>query len=179
MLLGTGLGSRAAAGARVGGGPSPVLLWPVAAVAALVALFPWLGALSAAPSLRWTAAGAGALSLGMGAALGVALPTGIRLLAGSERRVAEAWAINGAFSVAGASIGALAGLIWGSLGLAALALPCYVAVLVIGWLEPRRGALLAKGRTIAPPCTTYEIHRDDRLLSPPSATTQTEQSKQE
>jgi hypothetical protein len=179
MLLGTGLGSRAVARARVGGGPGPVLLWPVLAVAALLALFPWLGALSSAPSLRWTAAGAGALSLGMGAALGVALPTGVRLLAGSERRVAEAWAINGAFSVAGVTVGALAGLVWGSVGLAAVALPCYVAVLVIGWLEPSRGALLPKGLTIAPPCTTYEIHRDDRPLSPPSATTRTEQSKQE
>jgi hypothetical protein len=137
MLLGTGLGSRAAAGARVGGAPNLVLLWPVAAVAALVALFPHLGELSSAPSLRWTAAGAGALSLAMGGALGVALPTGIRQLAASERRVAEAWAVNGAFSVAGASLGALAGLILGSHGLAALALPCYLAVFLIGWLESR------------------------------------------
>ena len=137
MLLGTGLGSRAAAGARVGGAPSLVLLWPVAAVAALVTLFPHLGELSSAPSLRWTAAGAGALSLGMGAALGVALPTGIRQLATSERRVAEAWAVNGAFSVAGASLGAFAGLILGSHGLAALALPCYLAVFLIGRLESR------------------------------------------
>jgi hypothetical protein len=138
MLLGTGLGSRAAARARVDGAPSLVLLWPVAAVGTLVALFPHLGELSSAPSLRWTAAGAGVLSLGMGAALGVALPTGIRRLATSERRVAEAWAVNGAFSVAGASFGALAGLILGSQGLAALALPCYLAVFLIAWLESRR-----------------------------------------
>ena len=132
MLLGTGLGSRAAAGARIGQGSRLVLLWPVAAVAALIIIFPRLGELSAAPSLRWTAAGAGGLSLAVGAALGVALPTGIRLLAGTERRVAEAWAINGAFSVAGASLGALAGLVVGSLGLAALALPCYLIVFLIG-----------------------------------------------
>jgi hypothetical protein len=132
MLLGTGLGSRAAAVARVERGPTLVLLWPLAAVGALVALFPYLGELSSAPSLRWTAAGAGVLSLGIGAALGVALPTGIRQLARSERRVAEAWAVNGAFSVAGASLGALAGLILGSHGLAALALPCYLAVFFIG-----------------------------------------------
>jgi hypothetical protein len=146
MLLGTGLGSRAAAGARVGGAPTLVLLWPLAAVAALVAVFPYLGELSSAPSLGWTAAGAGALSLGMGTALGVALPTGIRQLAASERRVAEAWAINGAFSVAGASLGALVGLILGSHGLAALALPCYLAVFLLGWLESRRSELVAKDR---------------------------------
>ena len=123
---------------RVGSDGGAVLLWPVAAVAGLVALVPHLGELSSAPSLRWTAAGAGALSLGVGAALGVALPTGIRLLAGSERLVAEAWAINGAFSVAGASLGALVGLILGSFGLAGLALPCYLAAFTIGWLESRR-----------------------------------------
>ena len=141
MLLGTGLGSRAAAGARVGGGaPSLVLLWPMTAIAALVVLFPQLGKLSSAPSLQWTAIGAGALSLVVGAALGVALPTGVRLLAGSERRVSEAWAVNGAFSVVGASLGALVGLIAGSRGLVALALPCYLVVFLIGWLESRRGS---------------------------------------
>jgi hypothetical protein len=89
----------------------------------------------------------------MGAALGVALPTGIRQLATSERRVAEAWAVNGAFSVAGASLGAFAGLILGSHGLAALALPCYLAVFLIGWLESRSqdpGVVGPMGVTIAP-----------------------------
>jgi hypothetical protein len=128
MLLGTGLGSRAATASRLGRGAPLLLLWPLAAVGALIAVFPYLGGLSAAASLGWTAAGAGALSLGMGAALGVALPTGIRRMAGSERRAAEAWAVNGAFSVAGATFGALAALILGSYGLALIALPCYVAV---------------------------------------------------
>jgi hypothetical protein len=132
MLLGTGLGSRAATASRLGRGAPLLLLWPLAAVGALIAVFPYLGGLSAADSLGWTAAGAGALSLGMGAALGVALPTGIRRMAGSERRAAEAWAVNGAFSVAGATFGALAALILGSYGLALIALPCYVAVFLIG-----------------------------------------------
>jgi hypothetical protein len=137
MLLGTGLGSRATAGVRNGRAAGLVLLWPVAAVAALVALFPYIGRLSAAPSLEWTAAGAGALSLTMGAALGVALPMGIRQLAGGGRQVAEAWAVNGAFSVAGASLGAFAGLILGSHALAGIALPCYLSAFILLRLEVR------------------------------------------
>jgi hypothetical protein len=143
MLLGTGLGSRAAKGT-----PTLVLLWPLAAIAMLVVVFPQLGALSSARSLERTAILAAGLSFGMGAALGVALPTGIRLLAPSERRVAEAWAVNGAFSVAGASIGALVGLILGSHGLAALALPCYLAVFLIARLEAHPASSL-EGHPVA------------------------------
>jgi hypothetical protein len=137
MLLGTGLGSWLAGGVPLGRSLGLILAIPVGVVAAVIGLFPWIGALSLAPDRGWTAAGAGALSLLVGAALGVALPTGIRLLAGSERRVAEAWAINGAFSVAGASLGGLAGLVLGSRGLAALALPCYAGVLLIGEFHRR------------------------------------------
>jgi hypothetical protein len=135
MLLGTGLGSRAAAGDPARGAATLPLLYPPVAIAVLVALFPYLGRLSADLSLGWTAAGAGALSLAMGAALGVALPIGVRRMAGSERRVAEAWAVNGAFSVAGVTFGALAALIVGSQSLVALALPCYLAVFLLAWRE--------------------------------------------
>jgi hypothetical protein len=135
MLLGTGLGSRAAAGGAARGAATLRLLYPPVAIGVLVTLFPYLGRLSADVSLGWTAAGAGALSLAMGAALGVALPIGVRRMAGTERRVAEAWAVNGAFSVAGATFGALAALLVGSQSLVALALPCYLAAFLLDWRE--------------------------------------------
>jgi hypothetical protein len=136
MLVGTGLGSRLSASSLFGRAPN-VLLWPCGAVTGLVVLFPLLGGLTSAPSLWWTSAGAGTLCLLVGTALGVALPTGMRLLAPTEGCVAEAWTVNAAFSVAGASLAALGGIILGSHRLIALALPCYAVVLVIGWLETR------------------------------------------
>jgi hypothetical protein len=60
-----------------------------------------------------------------GVLLEVALPTVVSVFTREESKVAEAWAINGAFSVAGSALAALAGLTVGSHGLAILAIPCY------------------------------------------------------
>ncbi|HEX6669571.1 MAG TPA: hypothetical protein VF061_08445, partial [Gemmatimonadales bacterium] len=77
-----------------------------------------------------------------GVLLGVALPTGVRVFTSEERGVAEAWAINGAFSVAGSALAALTGLTAGSDGLAMLAVPCYA----IAWATAVRQHRLAGSR---------------------------------
>jgi len=125
MLSGTGLGSALAGHRRLRSSPGTVLALPLLAAAGLGLAFPYLGWLSDAPTLAWTAAASGLLSIGTGVLLGVALPTGVRVFTSEERGVAEAWAINGAFSVAGSALAALTGLTVGSHGLALLALPCY------------------------------------------------------
>jgi hypothetical protein len=96
----------------------------------------------------------------MGLALGVALPTGMRLFAPGERALAEAWAINGAFSVLGSALAALAGLLLGSRWLATLALACYGPVWLVAWVatrgarDPRavaEGALAAESEAVHTP----------------------------
>jgi hypothetical protein len=134
MLLGTGLGSALAGLQRIRAWPGTTLALPLLATAGLAAGFPLVGWLSDAPTLTWTAAAAGALSMGTGLLLGVALPTGVRAFTMGETGVAEAWAINGAFSVAGSALAALIGLMVGSHGLIMLAVPCYAfAWAIVVW----------------------------------------------
>ncbi len=142
MLLGTGIGSALSGYPPLRNAPRLTLAIPALAVAFLVGIaFPLIGRLSDAPTLIWTAVGAAALAGTMGVALGVALPTGMRLLAHHERAVAEAWAINGAFSVLGSALAALVGLMVGSRWLALLALPCYAVVWVVTYtVTPRMPA---------------------------------------
>jgi hypothetical protein len=131
MLLGTGLGSAAAGLPRLRRAGATVLLVPLAFVTLLVLTFGRIAALDAIPSLTWTAVGAGLLSSLAGLALGVALPTGMRAFAPTSVAVTEAWAINGAFSVLGSAAAALGGLILGSRGLLAAAIPAYGLALTI------------------------------------------------
>jgi hypothetical protein len=138
MLLGTGVGSALAGHGRLRQAPRVVLCLPLLAVVLLAVGFPLVGNFSGAATLGLTALGAGALSGTMGLALGVALPTGMNLFASSERALAEAWAINGAFSVLGSALGALAGLMVGSRWLAALALSCYGPVWLLTWRATRQ-----------------------------------------
>lgn len=134
MLLGTGLGSALAGHRWARARPGAILALPLLATVGLAAAFPMLGRLSDAPTLALTGAGAGILSLGTGLLLGVALPTGMRAFTLEESGVAEAWTINGAFSVAGSALAALVGLTVGSHGLVLLAVPCYgLAWAMIAW----------------------------------------------
>ena len=131
MLLGTGIGSAVSGYSPFRSAPSLTLAVPPLAVAMLVIAFPMVGRFSEAPTLLWTAVGAALLSGTMGVALGVALPTGMRLFTQGEQELAEAWAINGAFSVLGSTLAALAGLMLGSRWLAGLAIPCYALVWMV------------------------------------------------
>ena len=125
MLLGTGVGSALSGRSWTRSLNSTALAVPFISTVALLVLFPQIEGLNALRSAASTAVGAGAISFTMGAALGIALPTGIRLFASSEVAVAEAWAINGGLSVVGSAIGALGGLVLGSRGLIGVAVPCY------------------------------------------------------
>jgi len=127
MLLGTGLGSALAGQARLRSTPVAVLSFPIAGVGVLAAGFGHVDVLNRAPSVLWT----GILSAATGLALGVALPTGVRTFAKDRAAVAEAWALNGAFSVLGSALAALGGLVVGSRGLLIAALPCYAVALVL------------------------------------------------
>jgi hypothetical protein len=144
MLLGTGLGSALAGHERLRSVPSVVLGIPVASVALLAAAFGQVGLLGHLPSVLW----AGLLSGIVGVTLGVALPTGIRAFASNGAAVAEAWALNGAFSVLGSALAALGGLVIGSRGLLIASLPCYVLALVL-LAASRRTAWSLSGATTA------------------------------
>jgi len=120
MLLGTGLGSSAAGHPKLQGS-SVTRATPVAAVTALAVVFGHISVLDRVPSPIWV----GLLTALVGTALGVALPTGIRHFAGSTTVVAEAWALNGAFSILGSAAAALGGLVVGSRGLLVGAAGCY------------------------------------------------------
>jgi hypothetical protein len=104
-----------------------MLSLPVVAVGLLAAVFGHVGTLDEMPSVLW----AGLLSAVVGLALGVALPTGIRTFAFDSTTVAEAWALNGAFSVLGTALAALGGLVIGSRGLLIAAVPCYALALLL------------------------------------------------
>jgi hypothetical protein len=142
MLMGTGLGSALAGHRRFRSSPGAVLALPLLAATGLGLAFPYLGWLSDAPTLAWTAVASGLLSTVTGILLGVALPTGVRVFTSGERGVAEAWAINGAFSVAGSALAALTGLTMGSHGLVLLAVPCYL----LAWATVVWGHRLAASR---------------------------------
>ncbi len=147
MLLGTGIGSAVSGHSPFRNAPRLTLAIPPLAVALLVIAFPLVGHFSEAPTLLLTAVGAALLSGTMGVALGVALPTGMRLFAQGERGLAEAWAINGAFSVLGSTLAALAGLMLGSRWLAGLAIPCYAIVWMVTYVATAKRAASA-GDTI-------------------------------
>ena len=104
-----------------------ILSIPVAGVVVLAAAFGQVGLLEELPSVLW----AGLLSAAVGLALGVALPTGIRAFALNSTAVAEAWALNGAFSVLGSALAALGGLVIGSRGLLIASAPCYTLALLL------------------------------------------------
>jgi hypothetical protein len=139
MLLGTGIGSALSGRRWVRLSPSAALGIPFLATLALLVVFPGIESLNSLYSATSTSAAAGVLSLIMGAALGIALPTGLVLFAKSEVAVAEAWAINGGLSVVGSAFGALGGLVLGSRGLMGLAVLCYA----LAWFLSYRRVNLA------------------------------------
>lgn len=131
MLLGTGVGS-ALAGLMADRVPPAVLLTvPIVAVAGVSAGFHWIPRLGELSSRLGVAIGAGLLSGLLGLALGVALPTGMRVFTSSEADVAEAWTVNGAFSVVGSVLAAVGGLAMGSRTLLIAAIPLYGLALVL------------------------------------------------
>jgi hypothetical protein len=150
MLLGTGIGSAISGSPPLRNAPRLTLALPTLAVALLVIGFPLVGHLSDAPRLLLTAIGGAFLSGTMGVALGVALPTGMRLFAQGERALAEAWAINGAFSVLGSTLAALAGLMLGSRWLAGLAIPCYATVWIVTHAVTSRRATSPSDAIVGP-----------------------------
>jgi hypothetical protein len=130
MLAGTGLGSAFAGLRSLRGMPAYVVSVPAVALCGLIVGFGGLGHLSQLSSLTASSLTCGGVAGVTGLALGVAFPTGIRLLAPSDLAVTQAWAVNGAFSVLGSVGGALGGLLLGSRGLVVAALPCYI----LAWL---------------------------------------------
>jgi hypothetical protein len=74
----------------------------------------------------------------------------MRLFAQGERELAEAWAINGAFSVLGSTLAALAGLMLGSRWLAGLAILCYTIVWMVTYrVTARRETSLFRQGSLA------------------------------
>ena len=130
-------------GRHPGTSPEWILAIPPVVLGTLIIGFGHLGDVSRLPSLTIAAAVCGALTGVTGVALGVALPTGIRLFADSEVAVTQAWALNGAFSVLGSVAGALGGLLLGSRGLMLAALPCYLLAWMIVLLAERSPSALA------------------------------------
>jgi hypothetical protein len=147
MLMGTGAGSALAGHARLRRMSFPVLLIPVIVLSMLIIAFPRVGSLSELSSLTVSALGAGSITGLTGLALGVAFPTGIRIFARSDTAVAEAWALNGAFSVVGSVLAAIVGLMFGSRVLLAAAIPLYALAWVLATLESRSDC--CAGATIA------------------------------
>jgi hypothetical protein len=136
MLVGTGLGSALGGIRRLRAVPGWILAVPPAVLGSLIIGVGHVGELSRLSSLTAAAVACGGVAGLTGLALGVAFPTGIRLFARSDTAVTEAWALNGAFSVLGSVAGALGGLLMGSRGLVAAAMPCYV----LAWLIVLLGA---------------------------------------
>jgi len=145
MLLGTGLGSALAGVRRLRAVPGWILAVPAVVLGTLIIGFGHVGELSRLSSLTAAAVACGGVAGLTGLALGVAFPTGIRLFACSDVAVTEAWALNGAFSVLGSVAGALGGLLLGSRGLVAAAMPCYVLAWLIVLLGTRSPLRFAPG----------------------------------
>jgi hypothetical protein len=137
MLMGTGIGSALAGHPRLRSMASLLLLIPVILLITLITAFPHVGSLSHLPSLTVSALGAGSITGLTGVALGVAFPTGIRIFARSDTAVAEAWALNGAFSVVGSVLAAIVGLMFGSRRLLELAVPLYALAWLLLTLESK------------------------------------------
>ena len=146
MLLGTGLGSALAGVRRLRAVPGWILAVPTVVLGTLIIGFGHVGELSRLSSLTASAVACGAVAGLTGLALGVAFPTGIRLFARSDVAVTEAWALNGAFSVLGSVAGALGGLLLGSRGLVAAAVPCYLMAWLIVLLGTRWPLRLTAGK---------------------------------
>jgi hypothetical protein len=117
--------------------PALVLSIPPIVLCGLIIGFSGVGHLSQLSSLTASSLTCGSVAGVTGVALGVAFPTGIRLLAPSDLAVTQAWAVNGAFSVLGSVGGALGGLLLGSRGLVVAALPCYTLAWLIVLLSER------------------------------------------
>jgi hypothetical protein len=151
MLMGTGVGSALAGHPRLRWMSSFVLSIPVILLIALIIAFPHVGALSQLPSLTVSAVGAGSITGLTGIALGVAFPTGIRIFARSDTAVAEAWALNGAFSVVGSVLAAIVGLMFGSRYLLGLAVPLYALAWLLVTLESKAiGSAAGASVVVAP-----------------------------
>jgi hypothetical protein len=155
MLAGTGLGSALAGVQRLRAVPGWILAVPPVALGTLMIGFGHFGDLSRLSSLTVSAVACGGVAGLTGVALGVAFPTGIRLFAHSDVAVTEAWALNGAFSVLGSVAGALGGLLLGSRGLVAAAIPCYVLAWLVVLLGARWPLWLAAGEQA--PLTELEV----------------------
>jgi hypothetical protein len=155
MLVGTGLGSALAGVQQLRAVPRWILAVPPVALGTLVIGFGHVGDLSRLSSPTVVAAACGGIVGLTGLALGVAFPTGISLFARSDVAVTEAWALNGAFSVLGSVTGALGGLLLGSRGLVAAAMPCYL----LAWLVVLLGATW-------PPGLESQHHRELEVEGP-------------
>jgi hypothetical protein len=131
MLLGTGVGSGLAGLVADRVPPAALLTVPIVAVAGVSAGFPWIPQLGELSSRLGVALGAGVLSGVLGMALGVALPTGMLVFTRSQAEVAEAWTVNGAFSVVGSVLAAVGGLVMGSRSLLIAAIPLYGLAFVL------------------------------------------------
>jgi hypothetical protein len=145
MLVGTGLGSALAGVRGLRAIPGWILAVPPVVLGTLIIVVGHIGELSRLPSLTAASVACGGVAGLTGLALGVAFPTGIRLFAASDVAVTEAWALNGAFSVLGSVAGALGGLLLGSRGLVAAAVPCYVLAWLIVLLSSRSPLRFAPG----------------------------------
>jgi hypothetical protein len=145
MLAGTGLGSALAGLRLLRAVPGWILAVPPVVLGILIFGFGHLGELTRLSSLTAAGLACGGVAGLTGLALGVAFPTGIRLFARTDVGVTEAWAINGAFSVLGSVAGALGGLLLGSRGLVAAAMPCYVLAWLIVLLSTRSPLRFAAG----------------------------------
>jgi hypothetical protein len=142
MLLGTGAGSALAGIGRFRAVPGRMLVVPLLALGSLMIGFGHLGDLSRVSSVTAGAVACGGVAGLMGLALGIAFPTGVRLFARSDLAVTEAWTLNGAFSVFGSAAGALGGLLLGSRGLIAAAIPCYLLAWLIVLLNTRSSQMV-------------------------------------
>ena len=117
LLLGTGLGSfvsRAIPTARLAGRLRLTLAGIVLLSVAAAFGLPYVIDATIHASLRLRVAVAVALLVPSGALMGVALPGGVRLLAGHERALIPwAWGMNGALSVLGATLAVFIAMNWG------------------------------------------------------------------
>jgi hypothetical protein len=150
MLMGTGAGSALAGQARLRGMEARVLGIPAIMLMVLILVFSRVNTLNELPSLTLSALGAGGITGLTGMALGVAFPTGIRVFAGSDTAVAQAWALNGAFSVVGSVLAAIAGLMFGSRLLLASAIPLYALAWLLVTLETKREGLATQRTSLQP-----------------------------
>lgn len=131
FLIGSGLGSAFAPGPASRRSVAHIFLAIAAGLALSVAtLWPFTDAVLALPQIpRMAVLAAGLTPLTW--AMGRAFPWALRQLAGHERWVPWAWAINGFASVVAAALATLISVQWGQPATLAAAIACYAAAAAI------------------------------------------------